>query len=164
MNKYRFFSSILFVRISYKTIELKTDLDLKSHWKMEAWRAQIGIFQKMRVKNLKGGSVRSDLKNSTPSPRKRRKTPHPQLSAQRACEGQERKYFDCILLIKFSTIKILRWSLCFWQSIRNFPTLWNHEICWLVSGENRKRISELGHKLSHWLPISSTSLIWRASF
>ena len=54
---------------------------------MKAEWAKIGIFQKMRIKHLRG-SVRSDLK-------KTRllhlgdveKPPHPQFSAQRAFEG-----------------------------------------------------------------------------
>ena len=41
---------------------------------MKAGRALIGIIQKMRIKNLRE-SVRSDLKSSTPSPGKLRKTP-----------------------------------------------------------------------------------------
>ena len=57
-----FFSSISLVRISYKTICLKTWSWYKTHWKMKSGRALIGIFQKRRIKNLRG-SVRSDLKN-----------------------------------------------------------------------------------------------------
>ena len=38
----------------------RTDLDIKTHWKMKA-RSAIGIFQKMRIKNLRE-EVRSDLK------------------------------------------------------------------------------------------------------
>ena len=33
---------------------------------MESERAEIGIYQKMRIKNLMGGSVRSDLKKLDP--------------------------------------------------------------------------------------------------
>ena len=51
-----FFSSISFVRISYKTIWLKTNLYIKTHWKIKAERAPISIFQKMRIKNLRGVS------------------------------------------------------------------------------------------------------------
>ena len=61
VNKHSFFSSILFVRISYKTIWVKKWSWYKTHWKMNAGRAKIGIFQKMRIKNLRW-SVRSDLK------------------------------------------------------------------------------------------------------
>ena len=41
---------------------------------MKSERAQIGIFQKMRIKNLMGVSEVQLKKNSTPSPWKRRKT------------------------------------------------------------------------------------------
>ena len=42
---------------------------------MKAGRDYICIFQKMRLENLRGrGAVRSDLKDSTPSPGERRKT------------------------------------------------------------------------------------------
>ena len=54
---------------------------------MKAGKAKILIFQKMRIKNLRGVSEVQFNKNSTPSPWKRRKLPYPQLSAQRACEG-----------------------------------------------------------------------------
>ena len=37
-------------------------------------RSKIGIFQKMRIKNLREEGSRSDLKNLAPSPWKRRKT------------------------------------------------------------------------------------------
>ena len=48
---------------------------------------KIGIFQKNAHKKSEWGSLRSDLKNSTPSLGNVEKPPHPQLSAQRACEG-----------------------------------------------------------------------------
>ena len=38
-----------------KPANSKHDLDIKTHWKMKAGRAKIGIFQKMRIKNLRGG-------------------------------------------------------------------------------------------------------------
>ena len=41
---------------------------------MKAEKAEIGIFQKIRIKNLRGVSVVRLKKNSTPSPWKRRKT------------------------------------------------------------------------------------------
>ena len=41
---------------------------------MKAGRAEIGISQKMRIKNLMGVSEVRIKKNSTPSPWKRRKT------------------------------------------------------------------------------------------
>ena len=61
-NKHLFFSSISFFQISYKTIWLKTWSWYKTHWKMKSGRVLIGIYQKIRIKNLNGGSVRSDLK------------------------------------------------------------------------------------------------------
>ena len=69
-----FFSSISFVRISYETIWLKTWSWYKTYWKMKAGRAQIGIFQKMRIKNRWGASEVRFKKNSTSSPWKGRKT------------------------------------------------------------------------------------------
>ena len=52
---------------------------------MKAGRASIGIFQKMRIKNLRGGgSVRFDLKTLVLHLGNVEKPPHPQLSAQRA--------------------------------------------------------------------------------
>ena len=51
-----FFSLISFFRISYKTIWLKTWSWYKNQLKMKAGRAQIDIFQKIRIKNLKGVS------------------------------------------------------------------------------------------------------------
>ena len=57
---------------------------------MKAGRAIIGIFQKMRIKNLRGRGVSEvrfkkirliHLSNVE-------KSPHPQFSAQRACEGE----------------------------------------------------------------------------
>ena len=51
---------------------------------MKAGRALIGIFQKMRIKNL-GGSVRSDLKKTRLLHLENvEKTLYPQLSAQGA--------------------------------------------------------------------------------
>ena len=57
---------------------------------MKAGEALIGIFQKMRIKNLRGGGGVSEVRFT-----KTRllhlgsveKPPHPQFSAQRACEG-----------------------------------------------------------------------------
>ena len=75
-NKHRFFSSISFVRISYKTIWLKTCPWYKTHWKMKSGRGWICIFERMRIKNLRGGGGQLGpiRKNSTPSPWKLRKT------------------------------------------------------------------------------------------
>ena len=53
---------------------------------MKAGRASIGIFQKMRIKNLRG-SVRSDLKNRFLQLGNIEKPPHLQHFAQRAPEG-----------------------------------------------------------------------------
>ena len=59
LNKDRlFFSSISFVRISYKTIWLKTWSWYKTHWK---WNLEglKSLFSKiMRIKNLRGSEVR----------------------------------------------------------------------------------------------------------
>ena len=55
---------------------------------MKSGRAKIGIFQKMRIKNLKGGSVRSNFeKTRLLHLENLEKPPHPQFSAQRAPEG-----------------------------------------------------------------------------
>ena len=54
---------------------------IKIHWKIWAVRAQICIFQKMRIKNWKGGTRLFHLGNAE-------NPPDPQFSAQRACEGQ----------------------------------------------------------------------------
>ena len=51
---------------------------------MKSGGAKIGFFHKMRIKK-----IRSVRKNSTPSPWKPRKKPHPRFSAQRAPEGQK---------------------------------------------------------------------------
>ena len=45
-----------------------------SDLKKKLWNYKIGIFQKMRIKNLRGGQWGPILKNSTPSPWKPRKT------------------------------------------------------------------------------------------
>ena len=55
---------------------------------MKAGRAQIGIFQKMCIKNLRRGSVRFDLKNRLLHLKNVEKPPPTQCSAQRACEGK----------------------------------------------------------------------------
>ena len=75
MNKHHFFSSISFVRISYKTIWLKTWSWYKKpteKWKLERLRL---VFSKRRASKIWGriSDVRFK-KNSTPSPWKRRKT------------------------------------------------------------------------------------------
>ena len=51
-------------------------------------RVRIGIFQNMRIKNLRGVSEVRFKKNSTPSRGNVENPPHPQLSAQRAREGK----------------------------------------------------------------------------
>ena len=51
---------------------------------MKSGRAKIGIFQKMRIKNLR--TVKSDLRK-TDSLGNVEKQPHPQFSVQRAPEG-----------------------------------------------------------------------------
>ena len=53
---------------------------------MKAGRPLIGIFQKMCIKNLRGGSVRSDFKKLLHLVNVE-KPPHTQLSAQRAREA-----------------------------------------------------------------------------
>ena len=54
---------------------------------MKSGRAKIDIFQKMRIKNLRGGSARSDLKKTRLLHLGNvEKLPHPQLLAQRALE------------------------------------------------------------------------------
>ena len=54
---------------------------------MKAERAKIGIFQKMRIKNLRGGQRGPIKKTRLLHLGNVEKTPHPQLSAQRAPEG-----------------------------------------------------------------------------
>ena len=66
-----FFSSISPVRISYITIWLKTWSWYKNPLKNEIWKGLNWYFPKDAIWR---GSVRSDLKNSTPSPWKRWKT------------------------------------------------------------------------------------------
>ena len=54
---------------------------------MKAEGLKLVFSKKMRNKNLRGVSEVRFEKKSTSSPWKRRKPPHPKLSAQRACEG-----------------------------------------------------------------------------
>ena len=54
---------------------------------MKAGRAQIGIFQKMRNKNLRGVREVRFKKTRLHHLGNGEKPAHPQLSAQRACEG-----------------------------------------------------------------------------
>ena len=54
---------------------------------MKSGRAKISIFQKMRIKILRGGSVRSDLKTRLLHLGNVEKPPHPQFFAQRAPKG-----------------------------------------------------------------------------
>ena len=55
---------------------------------MEAGRAIIGTFQKMRIKNLRGGVSEVRLKKTRPLHLGNvEKSPHPQLFSQRAPEG-----------------------------------------------------------------------------
>ena len=54
---------------------------------MKSGRAQIAIFQKMRMKNLKGVSEVRLEKTRLLHPGNVEKPPHPQFSAQRAPEG-----------------------------------------------------------------------------
>ena len=68
-----------------KPSDSKHDLDIKTTEKRKL--EGLGIFQKIRFKNLKG-AVRSDLtKTRLLHLGNLEKPPHPQLSAQRACEG-----------------------------------------------------------------------------
>ena len=55
---------------------------------MNAGRTYIVIFQKMRIKNLKGFSEVRLKKTQLLHLGNVEKPPHSQLSAQRACEGQ----------------------------------------------------------------------------
>ena len=72
VNKHRFFSSISFILIiSYMTIWLKTDLDIKTHWQMKGLK--LVFFKRCASKNG-GGQGDRILKKSTPSPWKCRKT------------------------------------------------------------------------------------------
>ena len=83
MNKYRFFFfSISFVRISFKPSYSKHDLDIKPT-ENEICKGLNRYFPKDARKKSEGGSVRSDLKKTTPSPPQ---FLHPQFSAQRAPE------------------------------------------------------------------------------
>ena len=54
---------------------------------MKAGRAQIGIFQKMRIKNLRGVTEVRFEKTRLLYLENVEKAAHRQLSAQRACEG-----------------------------------------------------------------------------
>ena len=74
MNKHRFFSSISFVRISYKTIWLKTWSWYKSPLKNEIWKGLNLFFPKDLHQKSEGVNEVRFKKNSTPSPWKRRKT------------------------------------------------------------------------------------------
>ena len=69
MNKHRFFSSISFVRINYKTISLKTWSWIKNplkKWKPEGRKL---VFSKRCASKIwEGGGQLGHLKNSTPSP------------------------------------------------------------------------------------------------
>ena len=57
LNKHRFFFFLIsFVRITYKTICLKAWCCYKTHWKIKAGKVFIDLFQKMRIKNLRGVS------------------------------------------------------------------------------------------------------------
>ena len=67
---------------------------MKIHWKIKAGRAKIGIFQKMRNKNLMGGQWGTILKNSTPSPWKRRITTSSAIFCATGAWG--------LILLKFS--------------------------------------------------------------
>ena len=62
MNKHRFFSSISFVRISYKTIWHKTWSWYKNQLKNESWKGLNWCFPKDAHKKSEEGSVKSDLK------------------------------------------------------------------------------------------------------
>ena len=75
MNKHRFFfSSLSFVRISYKTIWLKTRSWYKNPLKNESWKGLNRYFSKDAHQKSEVGQWGPIQKNSTPSPWKRRKT------------------------------------------------------------------------------------------
>ena len=67
---------------------------------MKSGRAQIGIFQKMRIKNLKGVSEVRFRKTRLLHLGNVEKPPHPQLLAQRAPEVNIQKFFFAQLSIK----------------------------------------------------------------
>ena len=61
VNKHRFSVSISFVRISYTTIWLKNDLDIKTT-ENESWKSLNWYFPKDAHQKSEGESVRSDLR------------------------------------------------------------------------------------------------------
>ena len=61
---------------------------------MKAGRASIGIFQKTCIKNLRGGQGGPIKKTRLLHIGNVEKPHHPQLSTQRACEGQRLQIYE----------------------------------------------------------------------
>ena len=87
MNKHRFFSSMLFARMSYKTIRLKTDLDIKTPLENESWKGLNWNFSKDAHQKSEGVSCVRLRKTRLLPLGKIEKPLYPQLYVNRACEA-----------------------------------------------------------------------------
>ena len=135
-NKHRVFSSISFVRISYKTIWLKTWSWYKTQWK------------NMRIKNMRGGSVRSDLKKPISSSWKRRKTNSSAISCATGGWGVIEHCFYAFKKAAYFTMTI-NFSEFLKFRLELFEKIWNPKLSVVRDllyelTENKKNHPDLG--------------------